>query len=188
MEVVNLIKRRDEKGLSMLYDHYSAALLGIIFKIVNHDETAEEVLQETFLKVWNNIDQFNVKRGTMFTWMATIARNKAIDMIRLKGFKRSVGLDEIEERSQSVMPNEATMDAQRLLAKLTPVQQEILNLIYIQGHTQSKTAELLKLPIGTVKTKVRASLLALRQELKGEKKLFLGSLLLIILTIWSLWM
>lgn len=185
MDIINLIENRNEKGLSLLYDNFSASLLGIIHGIVKHDETSEEILQETFLKVWNNIDQFNAKRGTIFTWMAAIARNKAIDKVRLKGFKRNVGLQEAEE--PSVLPDDASLDAQKLLSKLTPVQQQILNLIYIQGHTQSQTAELLQIPLGTIKTKVRASIQELRNELKNEKKLFLGSLLFIILTIWMLW-
>ncbi|HMU03934.1 MAG TPA: sigma-70 family RNA polymerase sigma factor, partial [Saprospiraceae bacterium] len=70
-----------------MYHHYSDAIYGIIHRILKRQEESEEVLQSVFLKIWNNIDSYNESKATLFTWMAQIARNTAIDMKRLKSFE-----------------------------------------------------------------------------------------------------
>ena len=186
MDILTLLRNKNEQGLSMLYDRYAQALLGIILSIVQHRETSEEILQETFLKVWNNIDQFQEQRGTLCTWMATIARHKAIDKIRLKGFARSEGLDD-QVNPVIHQDSDLQIDTARLLSKLEKHQQDVLNLVYLKGYSQQQAADVLDIPLGTVKTRIRSGLAILRNELSKEKNLFFGSLLLIILTILNLW-
>lgn len=86
-ELVRLLKVKDERGLAYLFDHYAAALNGIIFRIVLSDKLAEEILQQTFLKIWDKIDSYDADKSTLFTWMSRIARNSAIDAKRLKNMK-----------------------------------------------------------------------------------------------------
>lgn len=187
MDIINLIKDRDEKGLSMLYDNYAPALLGIINGIVQHRETAEEILQESFLKVWEGIEGYNNKRGTLFTWMATIARRKAIDKVRLKSYGSSEALDATLHGGSTTPVVETNIDSQRLLSKLSSDHSTVLSMVYLRGMSQQQTADALDIPLGTVKTRVRLALKTLREELDGEKKLFFGTLLLIILTMLILW-
>jgi RNA polymerase sigma factor, sigma-70 family len=187
MNIINLLRDRDERGLTMLYDDYAPALLGIISGIVHHHQTAEEVLQETFLKVWTSIEGYNHKRGTFFTWMATIARHKAIDKVRLKSFGASEELDTHKHGGSATMSIDSIMDSQQLLATLDPNQSKVLALIYLSGMSQQQTAEALDIPLGTVKTRIRLALKALRDELDGEKQFFTGSVILIILMLLIIW-
>ena len=86
--VLRLLKQRDEEGMRQLFHHYSGALMAIIQPIVNRKEVAEEVLHDTLLKVWTNIDSYDDSKSRFFTWMARIARNAAIDKIRSKEFRK----------------------------------------------------------------------------------------------------
>ena len=79
-----MLLAREAKGIEILYDNYSAALYGVIHRIIQNDEIAEDVLQETFLKIWNNFGQYDSVKGRLFSWMINIARNGAIDKIRSK--------------------------------------------------------------------------------------------------------
>ncbi|HNP49634.1 MAG TPA: sigma-70 family RNA polymerase sigma factor, partial [Bacteroidia bacterium] len=85
-ELIRLLSNREEKGIEILYDNYSAALYGVIHRIVQQDEIAEDVLQETFLKIWNNFGQYDSAKGRLFSWMINIARNASIDKVRSKEF------------------------------------------------------------------------------------------------------
>ena len=185
MEIIKLLKQRDQQGLSLLYDDYSNSLMGVIMSIVRHQETAEEILQETFLKVWNSIDSFNEERGTLFTWMVTIARRMAIDKVRLKSYGSSVGLEYFDRASDT--PNHDEMDTHQLLKSLDKDQKVVLDMVYLKGYTQQQASEMLEIPLGTVKSRIRLAIKSLRSELDTERSLFLGSIILIILTIMNLW-
>lgn len=182
-EIVTLIKQKDERGLSMLYDKYAPALLGVITHIVHNQSIGEEILQQSFLKIWQNIQLFNDQKGTFFTWMATIARNTAIDHARLKSTQNQSLTDEMSALSKepsTTMPLD-NIDVKNLLAKLDIHHRQVLDLLYLKGYTQRAAADVLDIPLGTVKTRLRLAILALREELKSEKKLFFGSLILFIL-------
>ena len=87
-ELVTRLKNGDQQAMSELYDRFSSALLGIIMKVIPDQATAEDVLQETMIKIWNNIGSFDSAKGRLFTWMINIARNQSIDKTRSKGFKQ----------------------------------------------------------------------------------------------------
>lgn len=188
LDIVRLLKNRDEKGLELLYDNYAPSLLGIIVRIVRNKDIAEEVLQQTMLKAWNNISAYNENRGTLFTWVATIARNAAIDQVRLKSHQnnfKNESLDTNIELGFVSSPTDA-MDTSNLLSKLDDKYKSVLDLIYLQGHTQSSAAQLLEIPLGTVKTRVRQGIDLLRKELKSERGL-LGLMFLLTILIFLLW-
>ena len=86
-QLVTLLLSRDEKGFNYLYDNYSPALYGVIFRIVKYEEEANEVLQDTFVKIWNSITSFDQNKGTLYTGMLNIARNSAIDRLKSKSFQ-----------------------------------------------------------------------------------------------------
>lgn len=172
--------------MSVLYDRYSSSLLGIINNILKNESAAEEVLQQAMLKIWNNIDKFNEEKGSFFTWMATIARNTAIDKSRIKGFQRHQKTENLEN---TVITHEVShtnafgIDVERLFKNLDVKYKEVLDHLYLKGYTQTEAAEALGIPLGTVKTRLRNAVSILREELKSEKKLFLGMLFLVILLI-----
>jgi RNA polymerase sigma factor (sigma-70 family) len=96
-ELIALLRARSQRGLRILYDNYSAALFGVISRIITDNETAEDVLQEAFVKIWNNIDNYDTSKGRLFTWLLNVARNQAIDKTRSKDFKDAGKVQRIED-------------------------------------------------------------------------------------------
>ncbi len=171
-ELVALLKARDEQGLRVLYDHYSAALYGVILRIVVEKETAEDVLQEAFVKIWNNTASYDASKGRLYTWLLNIARNTAIDKVRSKNFRKEGQVQSIEDFVYSVdrQHNSSTatdhIGLRKFVDGLKPEQRELIDLLYFGGYTQSEAAEELGIPLGTVKTRVKAALTRLREILK----------------------
>jgi len=168
-EIIKLVRARDQKGLKYLYDHYSHALMGLILHVVKDREAAEELLQETFVKVWNNFNSYDNKKGRLYTWMLNIARNLAIDKTRSNEYKLSQQTQNIENSVNSVNREHQSefeselLDLKDLVQKLRPEQKELIDLIYFFGYAQAEAAEKLKVPLGTVKTRVRSAIGTLRK-------------------------
>jgi len=180
-EIISLIKNKDEAGLSYLYDHYAAALLGVIVRILQSEKVGEELLQHTFLKIWDKIDTYDPSKGTLFTWMCQIARNTAIDQKRLKQFEHQQNTDSFEEsihNRKREFINTNGFDAEKVLSFLDEAHKQVLAHIYLQGYSHSQAAEKLGIPLGTVKTRLRNGTLKLREMLKNEKNLFINFCLL----------
>jgi RNA polymerase sigma-70 factor, ECF subfamily len=171
-QLISLLKARDEKGLRILYDHYAAALYGVIFRVVNDKETAEDVLQETFVKIWNNTASYDASKGRLYTWLLNIARNTAIDKTRSKGFRQEGQVRSIEDFVYTVekQHNSATavdhIGLRKVVDTLKPEQRQLIDLLYFGGFTQSEAAEQLGIPLGTVKTRVKAAMAKLRDLLQ----------------------
>ncbi|MFZ1677363.1 MAG: sigma-70 family RNA polymerase sigma factor [Saprospiraceae bacterium] len=162
--------------MSLLYDHYSDSLFGIINRILGDAQLAEDALQKSFLKIWQNIDAYDAAKASLFTWMSVIARNTALDQKRLKTFQakqKTVSVDEIVYRPGSSTPDGDSIDAKRLLANLDENNRIVLEYAYLKGYTQQEISEELNIPLGTVKTRLRKAISILREELKHEKKYFL---------------
>jgi len=184
--LVENLRQRDEKALASLYDQYGGALNGIIRRILNSEKLAEEVLQQTFLKIWEKIHLYDASKSTLFTWMSRIARNSAIDVTRLKSYQAHIRTDNLDlsiHNKQESKINEASIDTNNLLAKLDKKHNIVLDYIYLRGYSQSQVANELDIPLGTVKTRVRNALLELRVILKSEKKLLIGSTSFLIILI-----
>jgi RNA polymerase sigma-70 factor (ECF subfamily) len=183
-DLVRRLQNRDEQALSYLYDQYSGALMGIIARILNNREVAEDILQKTMLKVWNGIQSFDAEKSSLFTWMATIARNAAIDQKRLKSFQhqeKTETIDALVHQPQSDQTNTAGIDVQKLTANLDPKYKDVLDHIYLLGYTQQETSDQLGIPLGTVKTRLRLAIKALGEKLENEKGLFLGLLIILLI-------
>lgn len=182
-EIVQRLIDRDESGLSYLYQYYAASLNGLILNIVGSEPLAEEVLQHTFLKIWDNISSYNSTKATLFTWMARIARNNAIDKIRLKRHQHNQLTDSLSpdhHQAKVMQLSNANIDTENLLNKIDIKYRSVLDCIYLQGYSQSEAAKKLNLPLGTVKTRVRKAVSMLRRELSSEKALFTASIVIII--------
>lgn len=173
-ELIILIRARNQKAFAYLYDNYSQALFGVIDSIINNQEESEDVLQNTFLKIWNNFDSYDASKGRLYTWMLNIARNLAIDSTRSKHEKIK---NKIQEATDFVyhknnlytedMAHE-TIGLKRMVDSLKENQREIIDLSYYQGYTQEEISKKLNIPLGTVKTNVRQALLKLRSFVKEE--------------------
>lgn len=188
-EVVKLIRNKEESGLAFLYDNYSATLNGIITRIVGSEKIAEEVLQQTFLKIWNKMDLYDSEKATLFTWMVRIARNTAIDTRRLKKFTQNNELESLDVKHDSsvvTLQKHEDIDAKSLLSKLDTKYKDVLDAVYLKGYSQAAAAKMLNIPLGTVKTRIRMGLKDLRGELSVEKALFVSSFIIILIYILSL--
>lgn len=156
----------------MLYDKYSAFLFGIICRIVRSNEIAEDLLQEVFVRVWENIKGYDSSKSKLITWMANISRNLAIDKIRSKEYKNSMQNQDIDnyvnviEDGSSGGFNPDHVGLKELLEELSPEQQKLIDLVYFRGYTQSDAAKELNIPLGTLKTRLRAAIGVLRKIFK----------------------
>lgn len=165
----------------MLYDAYGDALFGIIVRIVKKREDAEEVLQSVFLKIWENIETYSESKSTIFTWMASIARNASIDCTRSRSSKASKVTDSfsVSDFGLEIKHYEKGIDINKLNAKLPEKYRVLIEKMYLEGYTQQEIAEIYEIPLGTVKTRLREAIGILRKELNDEKHLlyFLTSIL-----------
>ena len=170
-ELVDQLTSRSKGALEYLYDRYSVSLFGIILKIVSHEAVAEEILQDTFIKIWDKAGDYDKTKGRLFTWMLNIARNQAIDKLRSKEFSQLNKTDygfthvSIEDSSKgNKVVDGIGMD--NVLAQLPNDQRMLIEMMYFQGYSQSEISEKLDMPLGTVKTRVRSGMLKLREILK----------------------
>lgn len=172
MELNSLISRfqnKDGKALETLYEMYSESMHGVIFNIVRDADIAQEVMQDVFMKAWENSGSYSSKKGRFFTWLLNIARNAAIDKIRSKDFKNSKkNLDsqyfvDILETEENYSRNTDGIGVKSLVHKLAIKCTEIIELLYFKGYTQKEASEKLNMPIGTIKTRNRNCINELRQ-------------------------
>ncbi|MEH0158243.1 sigma-70 family RNA polymerase sigma factor [Limibacter armeniacum] len=170
-ELVKKLKEHDSGALQYLYDHYGDAIFGIITRIIGQQPMAEEVLQDTFLKVWQHIDSYHPEKSRLFTWMARIARNLSIDKLRSKENKQQSKSDSLETsvyNSVDENPNEAKIDfigLDKLIQQLPEEQQFVLNKVYFNGYSHRELAKDFDIPLGTVKTRLRTAVNLLRKKL-----------------------
>lgn len=168
-DLVQAIRQKDKLGAEALYDMYSSSLYGIIYRIVQHEEIAEDLLQETFVKIWNSFSSYDASKGRLFTWMVNVARNLSIDKIRSKDFRNNSKNQDIEntvnfideQRSTAINPD--ILGVKELVQQLKPEQKSILDLVYFRGYTHVEAAEELGIPLGTVKTRMRMAIITLRK-------------------------
>jgi RNA polymerase sigma-70 factor (ECF subfamily) len=169
-ELVNKLKSQDRIAMQALYDMYSGALLGVIARVIQQTEVAEDILQETFIKIWNSAESYDSSKGRLFTWMMNIARNLSIDKLRSKDFKNSIKNQDIEnnvdfiDRQKEITFNADVLGLKDMVTALKPEFNDVLEMVYFKGYTQVEAAEELNLPLGTVKTRIRMAIMELRKH------------------------
>ena len=163
--IVQALVLRNEKVFRNLCTDYSQSLFISISQIVTDHHAAEEVLQTTFIKVWDRIHNYDRSKGRLFTWMNRIARHAAIDHIRARHAFCRVQSEPIETAAEvEVHTFYDSLGLKKLLAALEDKYQTVLQMVYFNGYTIRETACHLCLPEGTVKTRLRKSLILLRKE------------------------
>ena len=171
-ELIMLLQSGDRSAFEYLYDHYSGALNTVIFKLISDQQLAEDILQEAFVKIWNNFSSYDSSKGRLFTWMLNITRNLAIDTIRSKSFKNQSKIRDAETAvsytSNNIDENNKfdAIGIRQQARLLKEDQKQVIELSYFEGFTQEEISKKLGIPLGTVKTRMRTAISVLRKLLQ----------------------
>ena len=167
------IANGDQEAFSALYDEVAPRVLGLIRRLVVDHSQSEEVAQEVFLEIWQTASRFDPSKGGAATWMLTMAHRRAVDRIRSSQSSRDrdtkIGIrdfaleyDHVAESVEVKIEHERVSQA---MTRLTELQRQAVSLAYYGGYSHSEVAAMLKVPIGTVKTRLRDGMIRLRDEL-----------------------
>jgi RNA polymerase sigma-70 factor (ECF subfamily) len=176
-DLAKRLQDRDPRAMTDLYERYGRLAYSLIYREVRNTGAAEDLVQETFLRVWNRVQSFDRTRGALGPWVLTVARNRAIDYLRSVDGKMAAGaleLDRIETPplfsnfEDSALSLDRARTVKTAFEKLTPTQKQVIELAYFEGLSQTEMAERMKQPLGTIKTWVRSALKAMRDDIAGE--------------------
>ena len=179
ISLLQRIAARDTAAVAELYDRHSRLLFGLILRIVRDHGEAEDILQEAFVRVWSQAEKYDSRMGGPLPWIVRVARNCAIDRLRARRVRAAidapaVGLAAVESAPATAIqnPEEAVLDAERrervtdALAGLPAEQRRLIEAAFFEGYTHSELAQRFGLPLGTVKTRIRTGMLAMRQQME----------------------
>jgi RNA polymerase sigma-70 factor (ECF subfamily) len=172
--LIERLQRRDPQALAELYDRYGRLAYSLVLRVVRDRAIAEDLVQETFLRVWNRVRSIDSERGAIGPWLLAIARNRAIDYLRSSaGRDRSsaVELDESDhaplyrEMEAGLLVSDQVRRVRAAMEKLAPNHRTVVELAYFEGLSQPEMSAKMGQPLGTIKTWVRTALQSLRDEL-----------------------
>jgi RNA polymerase sigma-70 factor (ECF subfamily) len=177
LALLQRVARRDESAIGELYDRHGRVLYGLVLRIVRDAGDAEDVIQEVFLRVWEKGASYNPSLGSPMAWLVRIARNRAIDRVRARQSRPAMQPSDdifeiLLEGDEDLSPERAARASEEqraitgALGKLSPEQRTLIEAAFFLGYTQSELASAFKLPLGTVKTRIRTGLLAMREHLQ----------------------
>jgi RNA polymerase sigma-70 factor (ECF subfamily) len=169
------LQQRDPRALAELYDRYGGMTFRLILRMVRDRGIAEDLVQETFLRVWNRAGGFDSERGAVGPWLLAVARNRAIDYLRCQGRRTESTFDLNETDHPSLFADldtdmlnfDVARQVKKALDQLSAQQREAIELAYFEGMSQTEIAERMKQPLGTVKTWMRRALQQMRETLGG---------------------
>jgi len=166
------VVERDERAVEALYDRYSGPLYSLAYQVTGADRFAQDVVQEVFVALWKDAGRFDPARGAVSSWLFSLARHKAIDLVRREANvrKRTADVDMELEVAPDDVDHEAWLNLRRdrvraAITELTESQRTALELAFFSGLTHVEVAERLGIPLGTAKTRIRTALLKLREAL-----------------------
>lgn len=167
------LKCNSRKAYAELYDRFSNSLFAVIYEITKDRDEAENLLQDTFIKIWKNIERYDASKARLYTWMVIIARRIALDFIKssYNVEKKKIQNDEIlvhTQISHIETKHEYDIGIQKSIADLEENQRLMIELQYVKGYTQQEVADETGIPLGTVKSRTRSALLTLRKKLENE--------------------
>lgn len=170
-ELIAGLRARDRKTVEYLYEKYSRALFTVISRIITDSDIAEEVFHDAFIKITRKIDSYDETKGRLYTWMANICRNAAIDKTRSKEFSQGSKTNTIDDYVYGLESQSGTSEivdgigVKELLVDLNEEQRFVVECIYFKGYTHSEIAEEFAIPLGTVKSRIRAAINLLKKNL-----------------------
>jgi RNA polymerase sigma-70 factor (ECF subfamily) len=173
--LVARMQRRDPLALAELYDRYGRITYSLILRMVRDGGIAEDLVQETFLRVWNRVHGFDAQKGSIGPWLLAVARNRAIDYLRSAGGRERNALEYEDndhpqlycDMEKDILASDKARRVKTAIERLNPNQRQVIELAYFEGLSQSEMAERMGQPLGTVKTWVRTALKNLRDELSA---------------------
>ena len=176
-KLIEKIAERDDSALSELYDLYSKLIFSFTLRILKDKSEAEDIVQTVFLQIWEKASSFNNNKGSVYSWIMTLSRNKAIDKIRSKSYSNSVSnradidklelkTDEYPSNLDAAILNERADILKKALNEIPEEQKSLLYLAYFEGFSQSEISEKYNIPLGTVKTRIRQAMIKLEKILK----------------------
>ena len=176
-ELMERILRRDPSALETLYDRYARSVYSLVLRISQQPASAEEIVQDVFLQLWKSADRFQISRGPLEPWLFTMARNRALDFLRLKREKQRRREDSVEDDlpiAAVARPDpEGAIDLSRraekvraLMTSLPATQRRAIELAFFEGMSHSEIAAAMGEALGTVKSWIRGGLLRLRESLE----------------------
>ncbi|HUI72431.1 MAG TPA: sigma-70 family RNA polymerase sigma factor [Spirochaetia bacterium] len=180
-ELMRRMSRGEAEALRELYARHSRLVFGLALRIVADNETAEEICQDVFLKAWEKAGTYQHEKAQVRTWLARIARNRAIDLLRRRGARearargawedmKSAALEGHPDPAAPVETDELRSQVSRAILSLPPEQRAALSLAFFQGQTHRQIAEVTGEPLGTVKSRIRSAMLKLRELLEKDGK------------------
>ncbi|WP_114752247.1 RNA polymerase sigma factor [Pleomorphovibrio marinus] len=164
------LRARDKQTVEYVYDHYSRALFAVISRIISDKDIAEEVFHDAFVKITRKIDSYDESKGRLYTWMANICRNTAIDKTRSKEFSENRKTNSIDDYVYGMESQSGTSEkvdgigVKELVEHLNEEQKFIVDCIYFQGYTHTEVSEKFGIPLGTVKSRIRAAINVLKRK------------------------
>ena len=169
-QLLDRVRRGDEQAMATLYDRYSRVVYSVALRVLRDPASAEDVLQDVFLGLWRRPESFVSARGSLGGWLAVVARNRSIDMLRRK--RPSEQIEEVYLASPFDLASEAERNtlmqrARTIIMHLPLDQRNTLEMAYFDGLTHTEIAEITGDPLGTVKTRIRTALLTLRKEMEA---------------------
>lgn len=159
--IVTLLAEKDDKAISLLYDNYGDTLFGVAHKVVKDEDLAQDVLQESFVKIWKKADTYDPSKAKLFTWLFRITRNTAIDKLRSVNNKadKEVQIDVSDVYNLGVSGiRPEIMDVQENLDKIEDKYRIVLEALFFEGMTQQEASEELEIPLGTIKSRLKIGL------------------------------
>lgn len=164
--IVELLKERDEKAISLLYDNYADTLFGVAYKVLKDGDLAQDVVQESFVKIWKKADSYDASKAKLFTWLFRITRNTAIDKLRSINTKsdKEIQIDVSDVYNLGVLTTRPEfMDVKEHLEKIEPKYKVVLDALFFEGMTQQEASDELGIPLGTIKSRLKIGLRELRK-------------------------
>ncbi len=152
--------------MSLIYEHYGAALLGVVSKIVRKEDAAHDVFQDGLVIVWKYSQRYDSSKGRLFTWMVNILRNKALDYLRSQNRKPEIQMDQsdvVKMDKGVVEQNVQTIGLREQVERLDEDKRILIEMSYFMGYSQGDISKELDISLGTVKTRMRAALKELRE-------------------------
>ena len=164
------IARRDEQALSLLYDRYAGTALAVAERVLGDRAAGEDVVQEAFVRVWEDAPRYSEARGAVSAWLLSAVRNRAIDQVRRRGARERATLkasERLSPVSEAAIVDDTDRRVRQALSDLPQDQRQTIELAYFDGLTQTELAATLKQPLGTIKSRIRLGMKKLRDALLG---------------------
>lgn len=178
--IVELLQERNEKAISLLYDNYADTLYGVAYKVVKDEDLAQDIVQESFVKIWKKSDSYDPTKAKLFTWLFRITRNTAIDKLRSISTKsdKEIQIDVSDVYNlgeQSIRPE--FIDVKENLDKIESKYRIVLEALFFEGMTQQEASDELDIPLGTIKSRLKIGLREMR-KIYGSIVIMVVSILL----------